>query len=321
MKKFPVIFFLALFFSLSSWATSQKSPMEYLMAMRRAHESLNYELIYLIQQGEENRSLRYRHANFEGKSYAQLLQLDGPREEIILREDTVSYFGDYQPFSLKMSQILDSLPAILSSDFQQLTAYSVVDGGRRRIADRIARVIRIVPRDDFRYQYQLWIDEENFLLLRSDLLDRDNNILEQFRVLQSLVDEQFLYIVEPINRLILPTVLQTRQPQGENTLKWKVKWVPRGFSQRATHRQSLPKALAENETVESQFYSDGLFSFTVYVAQNQGVAFQEQFWREGKMSVYSQTVGDKDIIVIGDIPLTSARHIVREIELEGNTTP
>lgn len=296
------------------WADAVLSPLAYLNAMSSAHKRLNYEQLYLFQQGESSTSLRYRHAFSRGKSYAQLLRLDHAREEIILRDDMVSYFGDFQPFSLPSSAILDDLPAVLQTDFTQLEGYAFVDAGRRRVANRLARVIRILPQDEFRYQYELWIDEETHLLLKSDLLDRNRQVLEQFRVIQSLVDEQLNDIVDPINALILPTLIQPL-PQKSLQLGWQPNWIPPGFRAVAVSQQTLSEMLLdEQERVESQLYSDGLFSFTIYLIQNKGLIFNEQFLRQGKTSIYSQTIGDKDVVVIGDIPLVSARHIVQEIQ-------
>lgn len=295
-------------------ATELSSPLDYLKAMTEAHRTRNYEQLYIIQQGEDVESLRYRHAYFAGQEFAQLLRLDNAREEMILREGSVSYFGEFQPFSLPSAHIIDDLPSVLYTDFEQLEHYHFMDAGRTRIADRIARVIRISPRDDFRYQYELWIDEETHLLLRSNLLDRDRSVLEQFRVIQTYVDDQVLNIVEPINSLILPALLQPKKSGGETSLSWKPSWLPAGFKTLAAGRQNLPAWLLDNEEVESQLYSDGLFSFTVYLVQNKGLIFNEQFWRQGKISIYSQTIGDKDVVVVGEIPLVSARHIVQEIE-------
>ncbi|MGX2973898.1 MucB/RseB C-terminal domain-containing protein [Ursidibacter arcticus] len=292
------------------------SPLEYLNAMTKAHKTLNYEQLYILQQGEDVQSLRYRHAYWNEKEYAQLLRLDNNREEMILRDDMVSYFGEFQPFSLPSSHILDDLPSVLYTDFNQLQGYHFVDSGRMRVADRLARVIRIVPRDDFRYQYEVWIDEESHLLLRSDLLDRERNVLEQFKVIQNTVNEEFLYIVEPISTLILPALIQPKENSSQNTLNWRTSWVPQGFKAISSGRQTLSEFLMDNEQVESQLYSDGLFSFTIYVVQNKGIIFDEQFWRQGKMSIYSQTLGDKDVVIVGEIPLVSARHIVQEIKLQ-----
>ena len=321
MKKNPLLrllFTLCFILSvpLSARAEHFSSPLEYLNAMTKAHKTLNYEQLYILQQGEDVQSLRYRHAYWNEKEYAQLLRLDNNREEMILRDDMVSYFGEFQPFSLPSSHILDDLPSVLYTDFNQLQGYYFVDSGRMRVADRLARVIRIVPRDDFRYQYEVWIDEENHLLLRSDLLDRERNVLEQFKVIQNTVNEEFLYIVEPISTLILPTLIQPKENSPQNKLNWNPNWVPQGFRTISSGKQSLSEFLMDNEQVESQLYSDGLFSFTIYVVQNKGIIFDEQFWRQGKMSIYSQTLGDKDVVIVGEIPLVSARHIVQEIKLQ-----
>lgn len=291
-----------------------RTPLDYLKAMTFAHQTENFEQLYIIQQGENVDSLRYRHAFWKGKEYAQLLKLDDVREEMILRDGTVSYFGDFQPFSLKSAMILDNLPAVMYANFETLEGYNFIDAGRTRVADRIARVIRIVPRDDFRYQYRLWIDEESHLLLRSELLDRDGAVLEQFRVIQSQVDEQLLYIIEPITTLILPTLINpSPRRDKEDMLTWHPKWVPNGFKEMAAGRQSLSEVLMSNEEIESAFYSDGLFSFTIYLVENKGISFTEQFWRDGKMSVYSQTIGNKDVVIVGEIPLVSARHIAQQL--------
>lgn len=309
MKKY-LFYSLILAFSVVAQA---QTPLQYLQAMVQAHQTRNYEQLYLKQQGEEVTSLRYRHAYSSGREYAQLLHLDDLREEVILRDDKVSYFGDFQPFSLRNSHIVDNLPSVLCSRFSDLKGYHFVDAGRGRIADRLARIIRIVPQDDFRYQYVLWIDVETNLLLRSDLLDRDNTILEQFRVLQNSVSDELLAIVEPVEQMILPTFIETKINQSHR-LQWQPQWVPTGFKRLAQTKQHLPEIqLADSGEIESQLYSDGLFSFTIYVLKNQGVAFDEQFWREGKTSIYSQTLGENDVVIIGEIPLVAARHIAQDL--------
>ena len=133
------------------------------------------------------------------------------------------------------------------------------------------------------------------------------------------MDEQLLNIVEPISSLILPTLIQPRQRAEQSQLSWEPAWVPTGFQPLAVGRQRLSELLMGDEEIESQLYSDGLFSFTVYLVQNKGLIFNEQFWRQGKTSIYSQTIGDKDVVIVGEIPLVSASHIVQDIkQLQNN---
>ena len=51
-------------------------------------------------------------------------------------------------------------------------------------------MIRVVARDGTRYSYIVWIDAETKLPMRVDLLDRDGETLEQFRVISFSVNNQ-----------------------------------------------------------------------------------------------------------------------------------
>ncbi|VTM58247.1 anti-sigma E factor [Klebsiella pneumoniae] len=106
---------------------------------------------------------------------AQLLQLDGPRREVVLRGTEISYFEPgLDPFTLNGDYIVDSLPSLVYSDFKRLSAsYDFISVGRTRIADRLCDVIRVVARDGTRYSFIAWLDAETKLPLRVDLLDRD----------------------------------------------------------------------------------------------------------------------------------------------------
>lgn len=311
-----ILFFLSLFGSALAFAEA-KSPLEYLKAMLAAHQTQQYEQLYFFQQGEERDTFRYRHAYINDQTYAQLVRLDFAREEVVQRDHIISYFGDFAPFSLESPRISDNLPSILTANFDRLEGYSVIDGGKSRVADRLVRLIRLVPNDHFRYRYRLWIDEEHFLLMRSELLDQEDNILEQFRVLQAVVDDEFSAIAEPISALALPPILPSAPSPTTSTPHkpmWRLNWLPTGFKPVSGTHRLYDKSL-ENELIAGQRYSDGLFSFSIYLLENRGIVFNEQFWREGKTSLYSQTVGDKDIVIVGEIPQVSARHILQEMRL------
>lgn len=311
MNKIVFWFGLLGLFVANSWGNLPDTPIAYLKAMVAAHREQSYEQLYVLQKGEQYESWRYRHTLQNGQHYAQLLKLDDIREEIILQSQRVGYFGNFSPFSLNTDRIIDNLPSVIYADFDKLEAYSFIDLGRARMANRLARQIRILPNDNSRYQYLLWIDEETHLLLKSELLDRDKVQLEEFRVLQSTVDNELQAIAKPIGELFLPDSIPVAK-QNED-FDWQAVWLPKGFTLKSANKQHFTALSGENEPIESRFYSDGLFSFTLYVMPNKGMTFDEQFWRDGKTSVYSQTIGNKDVIIVGEIPLLSARHILNEM--------
>lgn len=313
---------ITLCFSALAWSAERpliaaSTPRDYLLAMQNAHKTLNYELYYLLEDGNRIESLRYRHSFEQGKEYAQLYRLDNAREEIILRDKRVSYFGyDFQPFGLKGEQILDNLPALFHTDFSRLQHYDFIELGRERVADRSARVIRIVPKDNYRFQHIAWIDEQNGLLLKSETLNREGQKLEEFRVIQQRIEPYLDQLGTQISSLMLPMTLDK---SNATPLYWQPRWLPSGFNEMAASKPNLTGAMLNGEEVESRLYSDGIASFTVYLLKNQGVLFNEQFWQQGKLGIFTQTEADKDIIIVGDIPLEAMRLIAHDIHFSSPT--
>lgn len=95
----------SLFFSANASADPASGAL--LQQMNIASQSLNYELSFvsITKQGVE--SLRYRHARLDSRPLAQLLQLDGPRREVVQRGNEISYFEPgLEPFTLNGDYIV-----------------------------------------------------------------------------------------------------------------------------------------------------------------------------------------------------------------------
>ncbi|KOO12137.1 transcriptional regulator, partial [Vibrio xuii] len=65
--------------------------------------------------------------------------------------------------------------------------------------------------------------------------------------------------------------------------------------------------------VESQMYSDGLFNFSVYVADSDNLSLKGQLIRQGRRTLHSLVSGDLEISVIGDIPPATAKRIAQSV--------
>lgn len=296
--------------------TGIKTPLSYLASMAEAHKKSNYELLYIFQQDSNVGSFRLRHI-FTDKAYAQLLNLDHNREEIILKGNSVSYLGyNFRPFSLNSHHILDNLPNVLYADYHNLKGYVFLDLGKDRISDRVTKVIRILPKDTFRYSYTLWIDEETNLLLKSQLQNEDNIVLEEFRVLQLYQSPELEMIANAINSLMLPSLTSPPKEEIKLPYNWDIKELPTGFE--LVQNQTVTGATYQfdSEYVDSRLYSDGLSSLTIYVMPSQGANFDEYAWRQGKLTILNQTINDKDIVIIGDVPLQVAKQILKNIQFK-----
>ncbi|MBY4952024.1 sigma-E factor regulatory protein RseB [Pantoea sp. DY-17] len=296
----------------SSIASAQNSASGALLQqMEQASQNLNYEFAYINVSRLGIESLRYRHAVIDNRIFAQLLQMDGPRREVIQRGNDISYFEPgLDPFSLPGNHIIDALPGLMFADFSRLgEAYDFIPVGRSRMADQMCEVVRIVSRDGTRYSYVVWLDVDTKLPLRIDLLDRDGETLEQFRVISFAVDEGVRNLMQGLEKANLPPSLSL--PAGDKVeLSWQPNWLPAGMKLISQSRRDIPSM---NKTVESRLYSDGLFSFAINVTPADKSS-SVQALRTGRRTVQTEVRNNNEITVVGELPPATAKRIADSID-------
>ncbi|AMO47711.1 sigma E regulatory protein, MucB/RseB [Kosakonia oryzendophytica] len=300
-----------LFFSAN--ASADVSSGALLQQMNVASQSLNYELSFISINKQGVESLRYRHARLNDQPLAQMLQMDGPRREVVQRGNEISYFEPgLEPFTLNGNYIVDSLPTLVYTDFKRLSSYyDFISVGRTRIADRLCEVIRVVARDGTRYSYIVWMDSETRLPMRVDLLDRDGETLEQFRVIAFSVNTQVANSMQTLAKASLPPLLSV--PAGDKVdFNWGPSWLPEGFSEVASSRRQLPTV---DVPVESRLYSDGLFSFSINVNRaNQNSS--DQVLRTGRRTVSTTVRDNAEITIVGELPPQTAKRIADSLKFK-----
>lgn len=295
----------------SANASADTSSGALLQQMNRASQSLNYELSFVSINKQGVESLRFRHARLNNQPLSQLLQMDGPRREVVQRGNEISYFEPgLEPFTLNGDYIVDSLPSLVYSDFRRLSAYyDFISVGRTRIADHLCEVIRVVARDGARYSYIVWMDAQTRLPLRVDLLDRDGETLEQFRVIAFSVSNQPGDSMQELAKASLPPLLSASAGE-KSSFNWTPGWLPQGFIELSASRRPL---LTVDMPVESRLYSDGLFSFSVNVVRATQNS-EEQMLRTGRRTVVASVYDNAEITVVGELPPQTAKRIADNIK-------
>lgn len=303
---------LSLSFLFSNITSAEElSAKQSLDKMTQALDNLNYELAFVQTTPSNMDSFRYRHIKKDNKTYAQLVTLDGRQQEIIQRDNLVSYFQpNTQAFTLNSGNIVDAMPAVVRADFDKLSSvYDFIKIGKDRVAGRFADTIRIVPKDDFRYQYLVFVDEENGLLLRGDMLDSEGKLLDQFRVVTLYIDDRLRGLTEYINKVSMPPLLKESKNEQNSDITWSAGWLPQGFSLIRYTQETL-----ESEVIDSALYSDGLFTFTLFVSNSGSNVLPENTWKQGAYTIYSEVNGGKEITFIGQLPIAAAKRIVQEVK-------
>lgn len=311
MKKL-LISALTLFCVNSTVAFAEEESAEALLyQMNEASQHLNYELSYILVKKNSIEPLLYRHARQDDQQLAHLVYLSGPVREVIRRGDEVSYIEPgVEPFTIESGNMVAPTIPMLNTDVAELSRYyDFVKVGRAREAGAACQVLRVVPKDGLRYSYVVWVDEKSHLPLRADLLDRDGEVLEQYRTISFSVSERLAEIMAGLNKVQLPEVLKLPKGSVQETF-WQVTWVPDGFQAMELNRYRM--AMTER-LVESQMYSDGLFNFSVYVSASDNYSLKGQLVRQGRRTLHSVVRGDNEISVVGDIPPATAQRIAQSV--------
>jgi sigma-E factor negative regulatory protein RseB len=279
--------------------------------MNEASQHLNYELSYILIKKSSIEPLVYRHAVNDDQQLAHLVYLSGPVREVIRRGNEVSYIEPgTEPFTIQSGSMVAPVIPMINRDIESLNQYyDFVKVGRSREAGSTTQVLRVVPKDGLRYSYVVWVDEKTNLPLRADLLDRDGEVLEQYRTISYVVNDKIAEAMGGLSQAQLPKVLSL--PEGlVSETNWQASWIPEGFKSKELSRYQMA---ATDKMVESQLFSDGLFNFSVYIAEKDEHSLKGQLVRQGRRTLHSLVIGDKEISVVGDIPPATAKRIAQSV--------
>jgi len=171
--------------------------------------------------------------------------------------------------------------------------------GQGRVVGRPAVIVEIVPRDNQRLGYRLWLDKESALMLKSVTLDPLARELETFQFTSfsfRAKDEQSAAVAEeeaPLSssQEILP-------------------WLPDGFE---LFMQKQAVVVSDNHLANMYSWSDGVSTFSVFVEPLRADSLKESHHQYGATVVVVRSIHEQNqgrvITVVGEIPLHTAQKI------------
>ena len=241
----------------------------------------------------------------DGEVRERLLQLDGPAQEV------VRVNGRMQCASGALS---DQLPEPQSWPSRNLDPAALAQWydlrlvGQSRIAGRPAVVLSLSPRDQHRYGFELHLDRETGLPLKSLLLGEKGQLLERLQF--SWIDTATV----PADSGVQPSqacqaVRIGDAPKGQSG-RWRSEWLPPGFSLTSEQERRSP---ASADPVSWLVYGDGLSRFSVFLEALHGEVVEDARSQLGPTVMVARRVstadGDVMVTVVGEIPLGTAERI------------
>lgn len=297
---------------------STVSPEVLIRDMSTALANLNYEGSFVHVQNGNIEAMSIVHSSDNGGELEYMLSLNGEAREVFRNRSLVTCIWPSSKSVIvsdsKTRKILPTIDASLAdSDMYQLSM-----GNPDRVAGIDTHVIDIKPIDDYRYGYRFWVDKDTNMLLRSMLIDNDDNAVEQMMFTNIAYPDNI-----PATRFDTPGdkidsyKVQMPKPAVVGAMIDRVSFgdLPAGYAETSETYQPMP---INDGPVSHVMLSDGMASVSVYVEYvpkvDQADATLGMF-SMGGMNAYTHSLPNALITVVGEVPPATVEAIAVAVKL------
>jgi sigma-E factor negative regulatory protein RseB len=300
--------------------SSSKEAMQWLQRVALAAQKLSYSGTFVYRNGSQSETSRIVHVSSNGNQKEKLEVLDGSPREVIRHNDEITcYLPESRLKIIEQRSTRRIFPALLPVGLSGLgDRYVVRKGSRARIAGFDSQIVRLEPRDEWRYGHQFWIDIETGLLLKAELFDQRGEVLESMAFTE-------LRIGEPANSIEALKSSYAQQSGAQDN--WRTRqarmrdlrdddrWrfaaeLPGFYRQAAMSRQILQEGVEEVGEVMHWVYSDGLAALSVFISplKSEAQALEVGLQSLGAISVMKRVINGHLLVVMGDLPAAAVQH-------------
>jgi sigma-E factor negative regulatory protein RseB len=306
----------------SAWA-GPDDGVKLLEQMSTAANKLDYSGEFVHVKDGKISSMKIAHIGATGNlgSQQKLMSLDGSMREIIQQDDIVACVLPDQGMGLREKRQARQLFKLNTSDKVGNIAehYSVSHLGQARVANRNCEQVQVIPKDAYRYGYNLCIDSENQLLVSSELADINGGILESYKFVSVNFDK---VDVSEIRSETPPKTLSwmddkpknsgSRMKASDGAKTWKVTANQAGFELEHYIERVSPVMQAD---ITHLVLSDGLAQISVFVSPAEASANQSgASFSMGGLNSFTRKFNDYMITVIGEVPKETVTIIATHTE-------
>ena len=300
-------------------AAAAESLQDLLAKTQRVANELNYQGTFVYSNMNNKEVVQVTHMADEHGFKERLVSMNGAEQEILQTKDGVwCYFpATKQGYYKAERQQSYRAPAIDPSKVNSFRKhYKIKIHESERMVNRTVTRVTFLPNDQFRYRFDLWIDQETGLVLRSDLIDNKGQMIDSYMFVELQIDESklsgaatsaiggtdYVWSFDPQSMMRVPVV----------DSPWKVQSVPDGF-QRIEHVRTY--ASADAVGYEHMVFSDELSSVSIFIRKDieNRDSYLDGLSRLGAVNAYSRVFGPYNITVIGEVPDPTVRRIADSI--------
>lgn len=312
---------LACVLGLATAGVAHADPEQLLLKAADAARTANYRGVVIYRAGGTIESLRLVHGFHNGVERERLTALTGEPREIIRQDNKIiCLLPKERRLDLKRPALKGLLTQMSPETLRELAAwYELRDLGTARVAGRQCRGVELAPRDDYRYGFEIWSDEEEGVPLKVRLVSRDRRVLEEVMFTEVEFPESLpVQAFEPaLDARQFRTVTRQEPTLTDDAdlgdFPLTIGTLPAGF--RVTLRDHRP-ARDGRGVVEHVLISDGLSAVSIFAAQNS--APEKAFnglSNMGAVHAFGRSFGSFHVTVVGETPPAAVKYIGENLKL------
>jgi sigma-E factor negative regulatory protein RseB len=291
--------------------------MDLIDRIAKSARELPFQGVYVHQTPDRTSTSRVTHVVDKfGVEHEKIESLDGPQSEIIRRNDEMLC---YQPSSrtVRIERRMSGrfFPGLITADAKTIAEnYRARLGGIERVAGHECQWVILEPKDAMRYLHKLCSELGTGLLLRAQMYNDRNQLIEQFMFTQldvsgniakqpirSRYEQLSGWVREHSARLALRT---------ENMLQFGN--IPAGFRKVVEMSRNL---VGRPQPVTHLVFSDGVLNVSVFVETGSGqpASGVGVVSEDGPTAFTTRSVADSQVTVMGEVPAAAVQAIAEGV--------
>jgi sigma-E factor negative regulatory protein RseB len=296
------------------------SAMEWVQRMSDAMRSLNYQGDFVYMQNNRLEGMQISHYKDEQGEKERLLSLNGEAREVIRdNQNLTCIWPSSRKVIVDLARKNSFSPIFIPDDIARLEKfYEIKLVGKDRVANMDAVVVHIDPRDQYRYGMKFWINEANGLMMKSSLLDENEQVIEEvmFTRLELFEGDNkpFIDTMPPID----DNFTLVRYHSGDSSKifaadnAWQLTGTPGGFWRESVLRRKIPDS---DLFVQQMVYTDGLASLSIFIEKKTDLT-QSGVSSMGAVNAFIRILDDHSITAIGEVPAITVRKLAESVSFQ-----
>ena len=303
--------------SLVSVPAFADAAMDWVQKMSDSMRNLNYQgdFVYVYENQLESMQIsHYRDAHGEKE---RLISLNGEAREVIRdNQNLTCIWPSSRKVVVDLSRKNRFSPIFIPEDITRLEKfYDMKLLGKDRVANMDAVVVHIDPKDKYRYGMKFWINEHNGLMMKSNLINENGEVVEKVMFtnlkLFSGDDKPVINTTPPIGDNY--TVLRYHSGDSSKSFaadnSWQLGRTPGGFWRESVMKRKVP---GTKHFMHQMIYTDGLASLSIFIERQTGVTHQGGT-SMGAVNAFIRILNDHSVTAIGEVPALTVKEVAESV--------